>query len=194
MVRGAVLATGESQRSAAIALSAFVRGRAAVLVTTDVAAEGLNLQRAGCIVHYDIPWNPVRLDQRNGRAHRIGQLRPEVAAYYFVPEYDFCGVTSVVAAKNRVRSRIDRTRGSAAGGVESTMRSRLERGDAAERLFTWASASRAALPEGLDRRHRAGLERLVGELSTERLDRAKLRHLEELVAAERSLVGGAAPL
>ncbi|HEX9895012.1 MAG TPA: DEAD/DEAH box helicase, partial [Gemmatimonadales bacterium] len=42
------------------------------LVATDVAAEGLDLQRAGRIVHYDLPWTTVRLDQRAGRVVRLG--------------------------------------------------------------------------------------------------------------------------
>jgi len=58
------------------AIDAFRRGSIDRLVATDLAAEGLNLQRAAVVVHYDIPWNPVKLDQRNGRAHRIGQKRP----------------------------------------------------------------------------------------------------------------------
>ena len=44
-----------------------------VLVATDAAGEGINLQRAHLVVNYDLPWNPNRIEQRFGRVHRIGQ-------------------------------------------------------------------------------------------------------------------------
>ncbi len=46
-----------------------------VLVATDAAGEGVNLQRANLMVNYDLPWNPNRIEQRFGRVHRIGQTR-----------------------------------------------------------------------------------------------------------------------
>lgn len=45
-----------------------------VLIATDAAGEGINLQRAHLMVNYDLPWNPNRLEQRFGRIHRIGQM------------------------------------------------------------------------------------------------------------------------
>ena len=44
-----------------------------ILLATDAAGEGINLQRAHLMVNYDLPWNPNRLEQRFGRIHRIGQ-------------------------------------------------------------------------------------------------------------------------
>ncbi|MCW6036782.1 DUF3883 domain-containing protein [Spirulina subsalsa FACHB-351] len=44
-----------------------------ILIATDAAGEGINLQRANLMVNYDLPWNPNRLEQRFGRIHRIGQ-------------------------------------------------------------------------------------------------------------------------
>lgn len=44
-----------------------------ILVATDAAGEGINLQRAHLMINYDLPWNPNRLEQRFGRVHRIGQ-------------------------------------------------------------------------------------------------------------------------
>jgi superfamily II DNA or RNA helicase len=46
-----------------------------VLVATDAAGEGINLQCANIVVNYDMPWNPNKLEQRFGRVHRIGQER-----------------------------------------------------------------------------------------------------------------------
>ncbi len=57
----------------------FAHSPCAVLLATDVISEGLNLQSAACMVtHYDLPWNPNRLDQRNGRVDRFGQRAPLV--------------------------------------------------------------------------------------------------------------------
>lgn len=52
-----------------------------ILVCTDAAAEGLNLQACGALVNYDMPWNPMRVEQRIGRIDRIGQRHPEVRVY-----------------------------------------------------------------------------------------------------------------
>lgn len=49
-----------------------------ILVTTDVLAEGVNLQQARHIINYDLPWNPMRLVQRHGRIDRIGSKHREV--------------------------------------------------------------------------------------------------------------------
>ena len=49
------------------------REDAQVLVATEAAGEGINLQFCWFMVNYDIPWNPVRLEQRMGRIHRYGQ-------------------------------------------------------------------------------------------------------------------------
>lgn len=49
-----------------------------LLLGTDAASEGLNLQRLGTLINIDLPWNPTRLEQRKGRIQRIGQARDEV--------------------------------------------------------------------------------------------------------------------
>ncbi len=54
------------------------RGEIRLVVGTDAASEGLNLQRLGTLINVDLPWNPTRLEQRKGRIQRIGQLRDEV--------------------------------------------------------------------------------------------------------------------
>jgi len=52
--------------------------RVRLLVATDAACEGLNLQTLGTLINVDLPWNPSRLEQRIGRIKRIGQARPKV--------------------------------------------------------------------------------------------------------------------
>ncbi len=59
-----------------------------VLIATDAAGEGINLQRAHLMVNYDLPWNPNRLEQRFGRIHRIGQK-------------EVCHLWNLVAAQTR---------------------------------------------------------------------------------------------
>ncbi|HEU4828249.1 MAG TPA: DEAD/DEAH box helicase [Gemmatimonadales bacterium] len=56
-----------------------------VLIATEVAAEGLDLQRARRVIHYDLPWNPARLDQREGRARRLGSAHRVVDVVTFHP-------------------------------------------------------------------------------------------------------------
>jgi superfamily II DNA or RNA helicase len=55
------------------------------LLVTDVAAEGLDLQRAARVVHYDLPWTPMRMEQREGRAVRLGSAHREVEVVAFRP-------------------------------------------------------------------------------------------------------------
>jgi len=53
-------------------------GELAILLCTDAASEGLNLQAAGAVINYDLPWNPSKVEQRIGRIDRIGQKYPEI--------------------------------------------------------------------------------------------------------------------
>jgi hypothetical protein len=56
-----------------------------ILFTTDVLAEGVNLQQAGQIINYDLPWNPMRIVQRHGRIDRIGSKHDYVHLGLFFP-------------------------------------------------------------------------------------------------------------
>jgi len=73
---------GMEERSAV--QEAFAK-EASILISTDAGGEGLNLQFCHVVVNYDIPWNPMRLEQRIGRVDRIGQAR-RVYAINFVLE------------------------------------------------------------------------------------------------------------
>jgi SNF2 family DNA or RNA helicase len=57
---------------------ALREGRLRVLLCTDAASEGLNLQAAAALINYDLPWNPSRVEQRIGRIDRIGQKHEEI--------------------------------------------------------------------------------------------------------------------
>ncbi|HQZ29360.1 MAG TPA: helicase-related protein, partial [Verrucomicrobiales bacterium] len=70
---------GRFQRCDRNDLKAKVRsGELRLLLGTDAASEGLNLQRLGTLINIDLPWNPTRLEQRKGRIQRIGQARSEI--------------------------------------------------------------------------------------------------------------------
>lgn len=55
------------------ALVEYFRDEAAIMIATEAAAEGINLQFCNMVVNYDLPWNPQRIEQRIGRCHRYGQ-------------------------------------------------------------------------------------------------------------------------
>jgi superfamily II DNA/RNA helicase len=63
--------------------SSSARGQIQVLVATEAAGEGINLQVCNILFNYDIPWNPNRLEQRMGRIHRYGQ-RKDCLIFNFV--------------------------------------------------------------------------------------------------------------
>jgi SNF2 family DNA or RNA helicase len=79
---------GQGARARAEALRRFQVEPRAILVSTECGGVGLNLQFCRHIVNYDLPWNPMRVEQRIGRVHRVGQ-----ASDVFV--YNLCAVGTV---------------------------------------------------------------------------------------------------
>jgi hypothetical protein len=82
-----------------------------ILVATDAAGEGINLQRAHLMINYDLPWNPNRIEQRFGRIHRIGQT-------------EVCHLWNLVSNEtregdvfNRLLSKLEQQRESLGGSV-----------------------------------------------------------------------------
>jgi len=65
--------SGSASADMRAALVEFFRDEAAIMIATEAAAEGINLQFCNLIVNYDLPWNPQRIEQRIGRCHRYGQ-------------------------------------------------------------------------------------------------------------------------
>lgn len=78
------------------ALAEF-REKTSIFISTDAGGEGLNLQFSNIIINYDLPWNPMKIEQRCGRADRIGQKR-DVHIYNFI-------ITDTV--ENRVREVLE---------------------------------------------------------------------------------------
>ncbi|HEY5174769.1 MAG TPA: helicase-related protein [Terriglobales bacterium] len=80
--KSGVIQHGEYARKDREDLKAMVRRHEIrLLLGTDAASEGLNLQSLGTLINLDLPWNPTRLEQRKGRIQRIGQLRDTVYVY-----------------------------------------------------------------------------------------------------------------
>lgn len=80
--RSGVYRNGEFKTVDREEIKAAVRkGQLRLLLGTDAASEGLNLQRLGTLINLDLPWNPTRLEQRKGRIQRIGQLNDTVYIY-----------------------------------------------------------------------------------------------------------------
>jgi superfamily II DNA/RNA helicase len=69
------------------ALLRFASAESRILVATDVAGEGLNLQEhCHHLVHFELPWNPNRMEQRNGRIDRYGQKKAPVIAFLYAED------------------------------------------------------------------------------------------------------------
>jgi len=74
-----------------------------ILITTDVLAEGQNLQQARNIINYDLPWNPMRLVQRNGRIDRIGSPHEDIYIRCFFPDQQ---LDALLRLEDRIRRKL----------------------------------------------------------------------------------------
>lgn len=71
--KGSSKITGSATADKRAALVEYFRDNATIMIATEAAAEGINLQFCSLVVNYDMPWNPQRIEQRIGRCHRYGQ-------------------------------------------------------------------------------------------------------------------------
>jgi hypothetical protein len=74
-----------------------------ILLTTDILAEGQNLQQARNIINYDLPWNPMRLVQRHGRIDRIGSPHATVFIWCFFPDVQ---LDAMLLLEQRIRRKL----------------------------------------------------------------------------------------
>ena len=79
---GGDLITGSPTADMRAALVEHFRMSAKILIATEAAAEGINLQFCSMVVNYDLPWNPQRIEQRIGRCHRYGQQHDVVVVNF----------------------------------------------------------------------------------------------------------------
>ena len=99
-----------------------------IVVTTDVLAEGVNLQQAQHIINYDLPWNPMRLVQRHGRIDRIGSLHSEVFIRCVFPDKK---LDDLLGLEDRIKRKLRQA--AAAVGIESNV---IPGEAGADRVFT----------------------------------------------------------
>jgi len=104
-----------------------------VLVATDAASEGLNLQEtARLLIHYEIPWSPIRLEQRNGRLDRYGQARDVIVRHFSSEDdADLRFMSRIVQKVNEIREDL----GSFAEVFGAAIQRRLIDGEETEGLL-----------------------------------------------------------
>src|SRR5207245_3661432 len=87
-----------------------------VLIATDLLSEGLNLQDATRVVHYDLPWTPARLAQRVGRVDRLGSPHAWVETVTFLPP---AGLERALALERRLATKLGMQTAGGAAQLES---------------------------------------------------------------------------
>ena len=80
--KGTDKVTGSPTADKRSALVDYFKNEATIMIATEAAAEGINLQFCSLIVNYDMPWNPQRIEQRIGRCHRYGQKHDVVVVNF----------------------------------------------------------------------------------------------------------------
>lgn len=96
-----------SQKQRAEVIKQFVEDEETrVFISTDAGALGLNLQVADYVIHFDLPYNPARVEQRIARAHRIGQRQPVNNIYFLTPKTIEMGIRRILYRKQRLFSDI----------------------------------------------------------------------------------------
>lgn len=156
-----------------------------ILLCTDAAREGINLQsRCRDLVHFDLPWNPARLEQRNGRIDRKLQPAPEVTCRYFVyaqREEDIV-LSALVEKTERIREQL----GSAGQVIAHRLNERLAR----EGIVAAARLAKEIREEGDDPLTQAAIEELDDETARRRARQAReLDDLRKHLEASRLRVG-----
>lgn len=147
-----------------------------ILICTDAAREGINLQmRCHDMFHVDLPWNPARLEQRNGRIDRKLQPSPVVTCRYFV--YEQREEDIVLAALVRKTERIREQLGSAGQVIADRLGERLAR----EGIRGAAKFAREIEADDGDEQSRTAVEEMDDQTEARRARQAK--ELDDLRAA-----------
>jgi ERCC4-related helicase len=112
--------TGSRTADMRAALVDYFHDTAAIMIATEAAAEGINLQFCSMVVNYDLPWNPQRIEQRIGRCHRYGQ-RYDVVVVNFLNKNNAADqrVYELLAEKFRLFSGVFGASDEVLGAIES---------------------------------------------------------------------------
>ncbi|MBL0404466.1 DEAD/DEAH box helicase [Microvirga aerilata] len=118
--KGTDRVTGSRTADMRAALVEHFRESAAVMIATEAAAEGINLQFCSMVVNYDLPWNPQRIEQRIGRCHRYGQ-RYDVVVVNFLNKNNAADqrVYELLAEKFKLFSGVFGASDEVLGAIES---------------------------------------------------------------------------
>lgn len=151
-----------------------------IMVCTDAAGEGIDMQFANIMINYDLPWNPNRLEQRMGRIHRIGQTRP-VYYYNFILSGTIDGYIL-----GKVLERIERIKSAMGDRVYDVIGQLLTEetiADLYEELLRapkeqWEAKIRKI--DNLIQERKRILEKIDSLLSGHRLDKTKLEEMEKV--------------
>lgn len=101
------------------AIAAFTDGSVELLIATDLAGEGYDMRRAERIIHYDLPWSPVRLHQREGRAWRLDRRADSIEAIAFRVTGLGAGVDEILRRKEIELEALLRTESTELGDSSS---------------------------------------------------------------------------
>ena len=180
------------------------RDKVQVMVATDAAGEGLNLQFCRLMVNYDLPWNPNRLEQRMGRVHRYGQKR-EVFVYNLLYEETIEGkvLKRLLEKLDKMRERLGDTVFDVIGDVlhgvrlEERIMQALLRGDSTaveieleERTESSLEEFRRALEEYALAEHHLDLTAIVKDEPRSRIFRIVPWDVERFVKVAVPFIGG----
>ncbi|MCC7428679.1 MAG: DEAD/DEAH box helicase family protein [Alphaproteobacteria bacterium] len=118
--KGTDRVTGSRTADMRAALVDYFREKAAIMIATEAAAEGINLQFCSMVVNYDLPWNPQRIEQRIGRCHRYGQ-RYDVVVVNFLNKKNAADqrVYELLAEKFKLFSGVFGASDEVLGAIES---------------------------------------------------------------------------
>lgn len=157
-----------------------------ILVATDAAREGLNLQ-AHCwnLFHFDVPWNPSRMEQRNGRIDRKLQPRDKVRCHYF--HYQQRPEDRILKVLVRKTQTIREELGSLSQVIDTRLASTMKQGIRRDQIDALESSISSA---DLDPAHRRAIETEL-EASRQRQEdlRRQINHLRTLAAASQDSIG-----
>lgn len=156
-----------------------------ILLCTDAAREGINLQaRCSDLVHFDLPWNPAKLEQRNGRIDRKLQPNPQVHCRYFV--YEQRPEDVVLEALVRKTELIREELGSAGQVIAGRLADRLAR----EGIVSPAAQAREVADAGDDPLVRAAVDEMDDATARRRARQAReLDDLRRALEDSRQRVG-----
>lgn len=177
--------TGSKTADKRQALVDYFREDAQIMIATEAAAEGINLQFCSMLINYDLPWNPQRVEQRIGRCHRYGQ-QFDVVVVNFINQRNAADVRvfQLLDEKfhlfNGVFGSSDEVLGTIEAGVDfekniAAIYQKCRSTDEINRAF---DALQQELQEQIDHKMKTAREQLIEHFDAEVLEKLKLR-LEE---------------